>query len=208
MTRGGLKGAQRASIVGLGGAIGRATTGRCCMSESTEAPSGAAAHESEGAVAGAAGVGELQAALAAAEESRNQYLRVLAEFDNYRKRAARELENAHRYAVERFVQDLLPALDGFALALQNSSTADVKNLLEGQAATQRLLLKALEKAGVTELTPEKGATFNPEHHEAMVAQPTSEYPANTVLATVQTGFLLQGRLLRPARVIVARAPDA
>jgi molecular chaperone GrpE len=179
------------------------------MSEATEGTAATAAHEGEGAPAEAnLDVETLQAAQTAAEESRNQYLRVLAEFDNFRKRAARELDNAHRYAIERFAQDLLPALDGFALALQNSSTADVKNLLEGQAATQRLLMKALEKAGVTELSPEKGTVFNPEHHEAMVAQPTDEYPANTVLATVQTGFLLQGRLLRPARVIVARALDA
>jgi molecular chaperone GrpE len=159
-----------------------------------------------------ASVEALQAALvaseAAAAESRNQHLRVLAEFDNYRKRAARELENAHRYAVERFAQDLLPALDGFALAQQNAASADAKSLLEGQAATLRLLMKAFEKAGISVVAPERGSPFNPEHHEAMVAQPTAEHPANSVLETVQTGFLLHGRLLRPARVIVARAPDA
>jgi molecular chaperone GrpE len=150
----------------------------------------------------------LAAAHAKAEESHNQYLRVLAEFDNYRKRAARDLEQAQRYAVERFAQELLPAMDGFELALANAAGADARSLVEGQEATRRLLAKAFEKAGIVELAPAPGQAFNPEQHEAMVAQPTAEVPPNAVLQTVQKGYALAGRVLRPARVIVARAPDA
>ena len=150
---------------------------------------------------------DLEAAKTKADEHFAQYVRTLAEFDNYRKRAARDLEQAQRYAVERFANELLPALDGFELALANAASADVQSLLEGQAATQRLLLKAFEKAGIAEIIP-TGKPFNPEQHEAMVAQPSAEHAPNTVLQTVQRGYLLNGRVLRPARVIVSRAPDA
>ena len=146
----------------------------------------------------------LAAAAAKAEENFSQYVRTLAEFDNYRKRAARDLENAHRFAVERFAQELVPALDGFELAIANAGSSDVAGLIEGQAATLRLLLKAFEKAGIATLDP-TGQPFNPNEHEAMVAQPSADYPPGTVLQTVQKGYVLNGRLLRPARVIVSRA---
>ena len=150
---------------------------------------------------------ELASARAKADENFNQYVRVLAEFDNFRKRAARDLEGARAYAVERFAQELLPALDGFELALANAQHADAKSLLEGQAATHRLLLKAFEKAGIAELDP-AGKPFDPAAHEAMLAEPSAALAPNTVVRTVQKGYLLNGRVLRPARVIVARAPDA
>jgi molecular chaperone GrpE len=156
-------------------------------------------------------VAGLEQALAAAkqkaEDNFNQYVRLLAEFDNFRKRAARDLESARAYAVERFAQELLPALDGFELAITNAPNADAKSLREGQAATHRLLLKAFEKAGIVELAP-AGQPFNPAEHEAMLAEPTAAQPPNTVLKTIQKGYVLNGRVLRPARVIVARAPDA
>jgi molecular chaperone GrpE len=150
---------------------------------------------------------QLGEARAKAEENFNLYVRTLAELDNVRKRAARDLELAQKYAVERLAQELLPVLDGFELAQTNAAGADVKTLLEGQAATLRLLLKAFEKAGITELDP-VGQPFDPGRHEAMVAQPSAEHPADTVLQTVQKGYLLNGRVLRPARVIVSRAPAA
>ncbi len=150
---------------------------------------------------------ELATARAKAEENFNQYVRVLAEFDNYRKRSARELEGARAFAVERFAQELLPALDGFELALANAATADLKSLLEGQAATHRLLVKAFEKAGIVEVDP-AGRPFDPGQHEAMLAEPSATLAPNTVVRTIQKGYLLNGRVLRPARVIVARAPDA
>jgi molecular chaperone GrpE len=149
----------------------------------------------------------LEEARAKADEHFNQTVRVLAEFDNFRKRAARDLESAQRYAVERFVGELLPVVDGFELATQSAAGADANTLIAGQAATLRLLLKAFEKAGITTIDP-TGLPFDPTRHEAIAAQPNPSQPPDTVLQTVQKGYLLNGRLLRPARVIVARAPDA
>lgn len=149
----------------------------------------------------------LTAALAKAEEHYAQYLRAVAEIENVRKRAARDVEQARNFAIERFAQELLPALDSFELAIANAPTSDLKGLLEGQEATHRLLQKAFDKAGVTVLDP-TGKPFNPAEHEAMVAAPSSEHAPDTVLQTVQKGYVLNGRLLRPARVIVSRAADA
>ena len=136
-------------------------------------------------------------------ENHNLYVRALAEQENLRKRTARDVEQAHRYGVERLAQDLLPVLDGFQQALANSGTSDVAALIAGQAATARLLAKALETAGIRELDP-TGQPFNPEQQEAMATRADPGQPANTVLETVQKGYLLNGRVLRPARVIVSR----
>lgn len=150
----------------------------------------------------------LQTELGAAEErAKNhweQYLRALADVDNVRKRAAKDLESARQYAVEKFAQDLIGVKDSLELAIQNSGKADVASLIEGQNATLRLLTKAFEKAQIEEVNPE-GTAFNPELHEAMMAQP-SDAPANTVLAVIQRGYTLNGRLLRPARVVVSAGP--
>jgi molecular chaperone GrpE len=148
---------------------------------------------------------QLAEARAKADEHYALYVRALAEMENVRKRGVKDLEQAHRYAVEKFAQELLPVLDGFELAQANAAAVDAKSLLEGQAATLRLLLKAFEKAGIAELQP-TGQPFNPDQHEAMVAQPNADVAPNTVLQTVQKGYVLNGRVLRPARVVVSRAP--
>jgi molecular chaperone GrpE len=149
----------------------------------------------------------LKSELAAAEErAKNhweQYLRALAEVDNVRKRGAKDLESTRQFAVERFAQDLIAVKDSLELGISNAPKADVASLIEGQNATLRLLAKAFEKAQIEEINPE-GVTFNPEQHEAMMAQP-SDAPANTVLAVIQRGYQLNGRLLRPARVVVSAA---
>lgn len=156
----------------------------------------------------------LQQELAASEErAKNhweQYLRALADVENVRKRAAKDLESTRQFAVEKFAQDLIAVKDSLELAIQNSeranaSRSDLASLIEGQSATLRLLAKAFEKAQIEEINPE-GAVFNPELHEAMMAQPSDAAP-NTVLNVVQRGYQLNGRLLRPARVIVS-APKA
>ena len=133
----------------------------------TEAPAG-----EEGAAPADLQAQALAAAEAKAEEHYANYVRVLAESDNFRKRAARELDLARQFAVERFAQELLPAMDGFELAIANGAASDVQSLIEGQGATLRLLQKAFEKAGIREIAPETGSAFNPEEHEAMVAQPS------------------------------------
>jgi molecular chaperone GrpE len=153
----------------------------------------------------------LQTELAAAEErAKNhweQYLRALADVDNVRKRAAKDLESARQFAIEKFAQDLIGVKDSLELGIQTHSKeggkGDVASLIEGQTATLRLLSKAFEKAQIEEVNPE-GSAFNPELHEAMMAQP-SDAPPNTVLAVIQRGYTLNGRLLRPARVVVSAA---
>lgn len=163
--------------------------------------------ENEQEEADAGSQSELQAALAAAEaraaESKDLYLRALAEIENVRRRAARDVEQAHRFAVERFAGDLIGVKDGLELGLASDAGADA--LREGTEATLKLLAKAFESAGVAEIDPQ-GEVFNPEWHEAMAMQPSAEHVPNTVLQVIQKGYRLNGRLLRPARVIVAREP--
>jgi len=152
----------------------------------------------------AAELGEAQNQL---KDARDAQLRAVAEMENIRKRAQRDVEAAHRFAVERFAADLLDVRDSLELGIAASgSTAEPGGLVEGMAATLRLIDKAFEKAGI-ELIHPPGQPFNPEFHEAMATQPTAGQPPGTVLAVVQKGFKLSGRLLRPARVVISRAPD-
>jgi molecular chaperone GrpE len=161
----------------------------------------------------AAQLGELerlQQALADSEERARshweQYLRAVAELDNVRKRAQRDIEAANRYGLEKFAAELLPVKDSLELAVQNAAGgADVKSLREGQQATLQLLSRALEKLGVTVIDPQ-GEPFDPTRHEAMMTRESATAEPNSVLQVVQPGYELNGRLLRPARVIVARAP--
>ena len=152
-------------------------------------------------------VAALQASLEAAEvralESKDLYMRALAELENVRKRSAREVEQAHKFAIDRFANDLVAVKDSLELGVDAAGT--IETLRAGSEATLKLLSKAFEKAGVVEISPQ-GEMFNPELHEAMVAQPSAEHVPNSVLQVVQKGYQLNGRLLRPARVIVAREP--
>ena len=149
---------------------------------------------------------ELEAAQAKSRENWDNYLRAVAETDNLRKRAARDVEAASRYAIERFAAELLEVRDSLELGIAAGATADPARLLEGMEATLRLVNKAFEKSGIVMLDPQ-GEPFNPEYHEAMVTQPTADQEAGTVLAVVQKGYTLNGRLLRPARVVIARPLD-
>jgi len=152
-------------------------------------------------------VDALQEALSSAEskaaEHRDLYMRALAEMDNLRKRAARDVEHAHKYALEKFAQDLINVKDSLEMGLQAAQAANAEALAAGTDATLQLLTKAFERAGITAVEPQ-GQPFNPEFHEAMVTQESKEHPANTVLQVIQKGYVLNGRLLRPARVIVSR----
>ncbi len=152
----------------------------------------------------------LQQALETSEERAKshweQYLRAVAELDNVRKRAQRDIEAANRYGLEKFAAELLPVRDSLELAIQNAPRgADASSLREGQEATLQLLVRALEKLGVEVIDPQ-GEPFDPARHEAMMMQESSTAEPNSVLQVVQPGYELNGRLLRPARVIVARAP--
>jgi molecular chaperone GrpE len=152
---------------------------------------------------------ELAAALAGAqakaEENWNSYLRAVAELDNVRKRHLRDLDNAVKFGLEKFAAELLEVRDSLEMGLEAGEKADARSLLAGKEATLRLLKKAFDKQGIVEINP-LGAPFDPQLHEAMAMQESASAEPNTVLQVVQKGYQLNGRLLRPARVIVARTP--
>ncbi|HET7203447.1 MAG TPA: nucleotide exchange factor GrpE [Steroidobacteraceae bacterium] len=151
---------------------------------------------------------ELAASQAQLTEARDAQLRAYAEMENVRKRAQRDVEAAHRFAVERFAADMIEVRDAPELGIAAAGAAPgAATLVEGMQATLRMVDKAFEKAGITVLDP-LGQPFNPEFHEAMVTQPSAEHAPGSVMAVIQKGFTLNGRLLRAARVVIARAPDA
>ena len=150
---------------------------------------------------------QLAAAEGRAEQHRADFLRAIAELENVRKRSAREIDSARQFGIERFAADLLPVADTLGLALESAATADAATLAQGQEATLRLLLKSFERAGLTPVDP-AGQPFDPTRHEAMAMQPSPDHPPHTVLQVIQKGWMLNGRLLRPARVIVSSAPTA
>jgi molecular chaperone GrpE len=145
----------------------------------------------------------LAAAQSKAQENWNSYMRAVAELDNYRKRAEREVDQARKYAIERFAQELLPVGDALEAGIR-SGAANPTALLEGAQATLKELNRAFDKAGIKIIDP-TGQPFDPNWHEAMVAQESRDLPPNSVISVVQKGYSLNGRLLRPARVIVSKA---
>lgn len=143
---------------------------------------------------------------AKADEHWEQLLRLRAEMDNIGKRHTRELENAHKFALERFVNELLGVRDSLELG-HNAAlepTADVDKLREGTELTLKMLSGVMDKFGVEQIDPQ-GEAFDPEFHQAMSMQPRDDVPPNTVVAVVQKGYLLNGRLVRPAMVMVSQA---
>jgi molecular chaperone GrpE len=148
----------------------------------------------------------LAAAEAKAQENWNSYVRAAAELDNYRKRMERELDQARKYAIERFAQEVLTVADALEAGIRAGAENPGPALLEGAQATLKELNKAFDKSGIKVIDP-KGQPFDPNWHEAMVAQESAEVPPNTVLTVIQKGYSLNGRLLRPARVIVSKAAN-
>ena len=148
----------------------------------------------------------LEAIRKEAEENWNKYVRIAAELDNFRKRSSRDVETARKYGAERLAQALLPVRDSLAAGLAAVSDADKSSLIQGQQATLRLLDDALSAAGVTEIDP-AGEPFDPSKHEALTVVPSASVEPNSVLEVIQKGYQLHDRLLRAAKVIVARAAD-
>jgi molecular chaperone GrpE len=171
------------------------------------APNGADIAGSPAADADDAPQDRIAAAEAKAESFREAHLRALADMENYRKRAEREIDQARKFAIERFAQELVAVGDALEAGIKAGSGNPGPALLEGAQATLRELYRAFEKAGIAPIDP-AGKPFDPNWHEAILAQPSATHPANTVLDVIQKGFSLNGRLLRPARVIVSKAPDA
>ena len=147
----------------------------------------------------------LTAAEQAAAGARDAQLRALAELENVRKRAQRDIENAQRFALERFATELLGVRDSLELAAQSAGTADARSLAAGAQATLQLLASAFDRFAIQRIDP-LGAPFDPTLHEAVAVQESASVPPDSVLQVLQSGYQLNGRLLRPARVVVARAP--
>lgn len=156
---------------------------------------------------------ELQARLADAEAraaaARDAQLRAVADLENTRRRLERDAAASLKYANEKVFGELLAVADSLELGLKAAAGAEgpAKALAEGMELTWRQLMSLLEKNGVKQLDP-VGQPFNPDFHQAMTIAESAEIPANHVLSVLQKGYALHERLLRPAMVVVARAPAA
>ncbi len=137
-------------------------------------------------------------------ESADKALRATAELENIRKRTSRDIENAHKYALERFVNELLPVIDSMELGINASQSAeDIESLREGMDLTLKKLFDCLEKFGVKAIDP-TGEKFDPEWHEAVSMQELEGSDSGQVVTVMQKGYELNGRLVRPAMVVVAK----
>ena len=147
---------------------------------------------------------ELQDKLAEQSES---VLRAQAEMQNVRRRAERDVENAHKYALDKFSSDLLPVIDSLERAIDAADSVEaeaVQSMKDGVELTLKMFVDALKKHGVEQVDP-MGQPFNPEFHQAMSMVPNPDMEPNSVMAVMQKGYLLKGRLVRPAMVVVSQA---
>ncbi|MDF9393519.1 MULTISPECIES: nucleotide exchange factor GrpE [Methylococcus] len=166
--------------------------------------------EVETAAAEAAPAGEPDKALLEAQqqasENWDRFVRAQAEMENLRRRLEKDIQNAHKYALEKFAKELLPVMDSLELGIAASTAdaPDVAKLREGAELTLKQFQNVFEKFGIVALDP-VGEKFNPEQHQAMAMEPAGEAEPNTVVKVYQKGYLLNDRLLRPALVVVAQA---
>ncbi|MGY5581315.1 nucleotide exchange factor GrpE [Vibrio cincinnatiensis] len=154
-------------------------------------------------------IAQLEAALLASEarikEQQEGVLRARADVENMRRRSEQEIDKARKYALGRFVEELLPVLDNLERAIQavDNENEVIKPFLEGVELTHKTFVDAVAKFGVTVINPE-GEPFNPEYHQAMSIQESPEHESNTVMFVMQKGYELNGRVVRPAMVMVAK----
>ncbi len=149
---------------------------------------------------------QLEDAQAKASENWNQYLRAKAEMDNLRRRNIKDVENAHKFGLEKFATEMLPVLDGIGMGLAVED-ASAESLREGMELTMSMLEKMMEKLGIEEIDP-INEKFDAAKHQAMSMQPNAEVEPNTVIAVMQKGYSLNERLIRPAMVMVSKAVEA
>ncbi len=149
---------------------------------------------------------QLQAELAVAQaqvsEQRDQVLRAHAEMENVRRRAQEEVSKARKFGIESFAESMVPVKDSLeaALALTEQTT---ENMRDGIEMTLKQLVSGFERNHLKEISPEKGTKFDPHHHQAIASVPTPDQESNTVIQTLQKGYLIADRVLRPALVTVA-----
>ena len=140
-----------------------------------------------------------------ADEHWNELLHARADLENMRRRHARDLENAHKHALDKFVNELLPICDSLELGLNaaNGTEATLETVREGMDMTMKMLLGNIGKLGLEQINPE-GENFDPERHQAVSMQPADGVEANKVISVMQKGYSFNGRLLRPAMVVVSQ----
>ena len=148
---------------------------------------------------------ELDKAQATIKEYWDQIIRLRAEIENNRKRADRDIENAHKYAIKNFTENLLPVIDSMEMgqAAAVADNATLESIREGSELTMNMLMQLLERSGVQQLNP-VGEKFDPELHQAISMVESADVESNCVIEVMQKGFLLNDRLIRPAMVIVAK----
>ncbi|ACJ30317.1 Heat shock protein GrpE [Shewanella piezotolerans WP3] len=147
----------------------------------------------------------LQEAQSTVDSQKDSVIRAAAEVDNIRRRAAIDVEKARKFALEKFANELLPVLDNMERALQgtDAEAEATKAIYEGVELTAKSFVSAVEKFGLTQVDPQ-GEAFNPELHQAIGMQPSTDFAANTVMMVMQKGYTLNERLLRPAMVMVSQ----
>ena len=170
-----------------------------------------AAEESTGEDVEAAPEVDVQTALenahAEVEGLKDTALRAQAEVENVRRRATRDVESAHKFALERFAAELLPVIDSLEKAVESAATTEEATAVaQGVDLSLKLFLATLGKNGIEQIDP-LGEPFNPEHHEAIAMVENPDAEPNSVMDVMQKGYLLNGRLVRAAKVIVAKAPS-
>lgn len=138
-----------------------------------------------------------------AKEQFERVLRLQADIENMKRRAEKDVANAHKYATEKLLKELVAVADSLEMAMQSEKTADTTAIVEGVELTHKLFLDVLGKHGVEQINPEN-SLFNPELHQAVSMQPNPDVDSNTVLQVMQKGYSLNGRLIRPAMVVVAQ----
>jgi len=150
---------------------------------------------------------ELAEAQDTIEGQKDSVVRAAAEVDNIRRRAAQDVEKAHKFALEKFANELLPVIDNMDRAIEfaDKENEAIKPVIEGVELTVKSFNDALAKFNVEVVNPQ-GEKFNAEFHQAMSMQPSADVEPNTVIAVMQKGYTLNGRLLRPAMVMVSKAP--
>jgi molecular chaperone GrpE len=149
---------------------------------------------------------QLEYAQAKATENWDHYMRAKAEMDNLRRRNIKDVENAHKFGIEKFVTEILPVLDGIGMGL-SVEDASAESLREGMELTMTMLEKMMEKLGIEEIDP-LNEPFDAAKHQAMSMQPNADVKPNTVIAVMQKGYSLNERLIRPAMVMVSKAVEA
>jgi len=148
---------------------------------------------------------QLEEAQQSAKDNWDKVVRAQAEMENLKRRNAKDLENAHKFALDGFVKALLEVKDSLTMGLKtaNEEKATIEHIIEGLEMTDKVFLSTMEKFGVEVINPTDGA-FNPEFHEAVTMVPMPDKESNSVLEVVQIGFTLNGRLVRPAMVVVVQ----